>query len=393
MEKESTGSRLLGGVTDGVVGGIGGAVSSGIGGLVNEVFGINKKNAQRQRDMMSYGASLNHKYGEEAAEAAFQRQKEMYERSYQDQSYQNKVQQMKDAGLSIGLMMSGGAAGQGGGAGSTSQQAQGGGAGGQQGRVSTAAEEQQAMNQSLAMGLQMQKTRAEIDVLKADAEQKRADATKKSGVDTQLAETNITKALEEIESTRVKREGQQLQNQYDQVRNEIQNATKDDQIGAIKVGVDKLNTEWEILDEQLAQEMNRTDISDETVDTIIKTQKQQLANLTAETVVKYAQADNIKRDTQAIGQQIGIDIANGKINAGNLQARIMEAGINMKSEQGRQLVSILTSIIGGASTLAGASILRGRTAPMLTNTTERSVTVPMKGGGSVRTTTRGNEYK
>ena len=53
-----------------------------------------------------------------AAENAFERQQVLYNRTYQDQSYANKVAQMDAAGLSPGLMYGGGGA-SGGGAGST----------------------------------------------------------------------------------------------------------------------------------------------------------------------------------------------------------------------------------------------------------------------------------
>lgn len=68
--------------------------------------------------MAENAARINYKYGEMAAENAFERQQVLYNRTYQDQSYANKVAQMDAAGLSPGLMYGGGGA-SGGGAGST----------------------------------------------------------------------------------------------------------------------------------------------------------------------------------------------------------------------------------------------------------------------------------
>ena len=68
--------------------------------------------------MIENAAKINYKYGEMAAENAFERQQVLYNRTYQDQSYANKVAQMDAAGLSPGLMYGGGGA-SGGGAGST----------------------------------------------------------------------------------------------------------------------------------------------------------------------------------------------------------------------------------------------------------------------------------
>ena len=68
--------------------------------------------------MVENAAKINYKYGEMAAENAFERQQVLYDRTYQDQSYANQVAQMDAAGLSPGLMYGKGGAG-GGGAGST----------------------------------------------------------------------------------------------------------------------------------------------------------------------------------------------------------------------------------------------------------------------------------
>lgn len=83
------------------------------------VLGIGRKRKIRdQKEMAENAAKINYKYGEMAAENAFERQQVLYNRTYQDQSYANKVAQMDAAGLSPGLMYGGGGA-SGGGAGST----------------------------------------------------------------------------------------------------------------------------------------------------------------------------------------------------------------------------------------------------------------------------------
>lgn len=83
------------------------------------VLGIGRRRQIRQqKEMAENAAKINYKYGEMAAENAFERQQVLYNRTYQDQSYANQVAQMDAAGLSPGLMYGKGGAG-GGGAGST----------------------------------------------------------------------------------------------------------------------------------------------------------------------------------------------------------------------------------------------------------------------------------
>lgn len=84
-------------------------------GILN-LFGIGrKKQIRQQKEMVENAAKINYKYGEMAAENAFERQQVLYNRTYQDQSYANKVAQMDAAGLSPGLMYGGGGASGGGG--------------------------------------------------------------------------------------------------------------------------------------------------------------------------------------------------------------------------------------------------------------------------------------
>lgn len=87
-------------------------------GILNMLGIGRRKQMRQQKEMVENAAKINYKYGEMAAENAFERQQVLYDRTYQDQSYANQVAQMNAAGLSPSLMYSKGGAG-GGGAGST----------------------------------------------------------------------------------------------------------------------------------------------------------------------------------------------------------------------------------------------------------------------------------
>lgn len=100
-------------------------ITEPLSGVIGDVSGIlnvlgigRKRQIRQQKEMAENAAKINYKYGEMAAENAFERQQVLYNRTYQDQSYANQVAQMDAAGLSPGLMYGKGGAG-GGGAGST----------------------------------------------------------------------------------------------------------------------------------------------------------------------------------------------------------------------------------------------------------------------------------
>lgn len=93
-------------------------IIGGASGILNTLGVGRKRQIRQQKEMAENAAQINYKYGEMAAENAFERQQVLYNRTYQDQSYANQVAQMDAAGLSPGLMYGKGGAG-GGGAGST----------------------------------------------------------------------------------------------------------------------------------------------------------------------------------------------------------------------------------------------------------------------------------
>ena len=82
-------------------------LTSPLSGIIGDVSGIlnmlgvgKRKQIRQQKEMVENAARINYKYGEMAAENAFERQQVLYNRTYQDQSYANKVAQMDAAGLS-----------------------------------------------------------------------------------------------------------------------------------------------------------------------------------------------------------------------------------------------------------------------------------------------------
>lgn len=159
-------------------GAIGGMVGGTLG-LLNGIFGGDpyRKQYKWQAKLNEQAAEVNYRYGEMAAKNAFDRQMQMYERSYQDQSYEAMRKQMEGAGLSVGLMYGGGG-GSGGGAGATSGAPMGETGGAVAGRAPTPAEMKQAKAAEMGMALQLAKLGSEIAVNKSMANRNNAEAGK-----------------------------------------------------------------------------------------------------------------------------------------------------------------------------------------------------------------------
>lgn len=164
---------------------------------LDTLFGFSKKKAEQQMEMqkelMNYQLEQSFNWNEKAAENAFSRDMQMYERNYQDQSYSAMRKQMEDAGLSVGLMYGGGAAGGGGGA------VTGGAQGGAQGAAPQApdmAQYQMQKQRQQELALNMAMMESNIEVNKAKAEELRAKAEE----DRENARLSTEKKITEMES-------------------------------------------------------------------------------------------------------------------------------------------------------------------------------------------------
>ena len=155
------------------------SAGSGILGL----FGIgNRKRAKRQLEnqikLNEAANESNYRWGEKAAENAFKRQMEAYERSYEDQSYAAMRKQMEEAGLSVGLMYGG--SGSGGGSGFMTQAPMGQAHGANAGKADSPAEQWAMRANQIEMGLNLSNLKKQGEVLDSQVEENKAEALKTS---------------------------------------------------------------------------------------------------------------------------------------------------------------------------------------------------------------------
>lgn len=174
---------------------------SGIMGDVSSIFntlGIGRKRQIRQqKEMVENAAKINYKYGEMAAENAFERQQVLYNRTYQDQSYANQVAQMDAAGLSPGLMYGKGGAG-GGGAGSTTGAPMGATGAAGAGVAADPNMQLQALMSLRQVRMSERKNEAEIKLLNTQAEALKAEAGKSQEETQSIIEKRLWQVKQEM---------------------------------------------------------------------------------------------------------------------------------------------------------------------------------------------------
>ena len=179
----------ISGLTSGIIGNTSGILNMlGIG---------RRKQIRQQKEMAENAAKINYKYGEMAAENAFERQQVLYNRTYQDQSYANQVAQMDAAGLSPGLMYAKGGAG-GGGAGSTTGAPMGATGAAGAGAAADPNAQLQALMSLRQVRMNERKNEAEINLLNTQAKALEAEAGKNREETTSIIEKRIWQVKQEM---------------------------------------------------------------------------------------------------------------------------------------------------------------------------------------------------
>ena len=179
------------------VSGLASGIIGNTSGILNMLGIGRKRQIRQQKEMAENAAKINYKYGEMAAENAFERQQVLYNRTYQDQSYANQVAQMDAAGLSPGLMYGKGGAG-GGGAGSTTGAPMGATGATGAGAAADPNAQLQALMSLRQVRMNERKNEAEINLLNTQSKALEAEASKNQEETTSIIEKRIWQVKQEM---------------------------------------------------------------------------------------------------------------------------------------------------------------------------------------------------
>lgn len=179
-------------------------VMSPLSGIIGDTSAIlntlgigRRRQIRQQKEMAENAAKINYKYGEMAAENAFERQQVLYNRTYQDQSYANQVAQMDAAGLSPGLMYGKGGGG-GGGAGSTTGAPMGATGATGAGSAADPNMQLQALMSLRQVRMSERKNEAEINLLNTQAKALEAEAGKNQEETQTIIEKRLWQVKQEM---------------------------------------------------------------------------------------------------------------------------------------------------------------------------------------------------
>ena len=195
--------------------GIGTAIGA-IGGGILGLFGGKKDNskeiAQMQFENEKELMGLQNQYNKEMAEANHERNKEIWDYT----NYENQVEHMKNAGLSVGLMY-----GQGGGMGASTSGGQG------QGVSNPGTTAVQAGLQARMMGVQLQNIQSQTALNSAQAAKAMSESEKIKGVDTEEKKVTIENIIAQTENEKERKALIKQNTRVEIAQEELLNTTSD----------------------------------------------------------------------------------------------------------------------------------------------------------------------
>lgn len=248
-------------------------IAGDILGTVGEFFGM-KQQADYNREAQERQMQFNSLEAEKAHKRALELNKITYEQG----TAQNKVKQLKEAGLNPALMYSGGGAGGAGGAGSASTGAQ---ANASTGPGLSKPNYGQMLQVGLQMKMQAEQVEAQKKLADAEANKANAEADKIRGVDT---------------------ESQNLENEFKAVRNKIANATGNEQIEQAVQATIKATAE-------ASEAISRKNITTIEEANAAMIQAGKIAVLNAEAIELSARANLSDEQRKILGQQLLLEAA------------------------------------------------------------------------------------
>lgn len=278
-----------------------------LGGLTDAIFG--KGRAKRQ---LKYQTQLMERQNANSKDLA-EYQYDMEMRKWEETNYKAQTDQMRKAGLNVGLMYDGG--GQGG----TTATA---------GMPSGAPAGQYQDTNSIGIGMELgQRTamqNAQIDLINAQKENVEADTEKKKGVDTQLLQTQIESLTQGIENQKAIETATNLDNDIKRIEYKVRNETLEDAIDTVKYNAKSAYEELRLI-------RTEANFNEETYKTKAET-------LTANLALIIGQKANIESSTK-VNESIvkyaktyaSVALMNASANQQNADANTQNAGINQQN--------------------------------------------------------------
>ena len=291
------------------------AAMGGMGIIYGEL--TRERSKRDQQEANEKAAELNYKYGEMAADNADARARAIYT---DFNSPAAKVKQLQEAGLSTALMYGNG--GGGGGSAAATTASQGSGAGGQQGKTP----------QSAIEGAQLGLMLAQIKNLNADAEKKKVEAAKTAGVDTEAQQQSIeeskqriNKLITEVGNNMLDATNKQLQNVYDEIRNEIQTKTKNLQVGIIKEQLINLTAQTNKYVNETTGLNIENGVKKDLLNAQLDNVRANTANLIARTLLTEQQTTLTELDVRNYEVKIGNILADTKLKTDEDRIKAVQA--------------------------------------------------------------------
>jgi hypothetical protein len=224
--------------------------------------------------------------------------------------YEAQREQMERAGLNPALMY--GHAGAGGTTGTPATGSAG------MGQASSETERKMASIQAEGMALQNRLLNSQVRNIDADTEQKLATAEKTKGVDTDLARANIEDITQGIENKKVQRQGMLLQNNFDELRNALQQGSFNDNLKLIEYEAKRAEANVKMIYEQIHGMDIDNRLKLQNFDKLSEKIRLENEQILADIFVKSSQGKLNQEQADAIVKELGMKMMQIGINMDNV---------------------------------------------------------------------------
>lgn len=281
----SAGGALSGAATGASIGsmipGIGTAIGAIGGGLIGLFSGKKDNSAQKQLANEKELMGLQNRYNTEMAEGNKKRAMEIWDYT----NYENQVEHMKNAGLSVGLMY-----GNGGGMGASTSGGQGSGVS----NPGTTAVQQGI--QAKMMGVQLGNVQSQTALNAAQAAKNMAEADKIKGVDTKAAEATIENVIAQTENEKAKNGLIYAQKRMAEIQGDLNNAN----IEEIGYNIRQIEKTINLIDENITAAKISNEIAQATKKNQIEMSAINVLNGMKDALLKESQGKLTEAEAKAI---------------------------------------------------------------------------------------------
>lgn len=303
--------------------------------------GLFRASLKKQERAAKRMADYNAKIADRQAEEAWKRTLELNQIQYEQNSYPTLMKQLEEAGLNKSMAY--GASQAGGAGGGSAPQASSTG-----GQTPDIAALQNAGSMALTAGggtiAEIQRIINETKMAEANANKANAEADSIRGEEGTIGNAQIKNLAQDTLNKKQENTAIKLDNEMQEMINELKGKTMPYEEEEWEYKIEMMVEQWNYMQRQTDIADVEKEIKERTKENQIRTVGENLNNIVARTIETYTQANLNDRERQAIGQHVGMAIANGQTRLLEIEVQKYLGEMGIQAANDRNFINAVTDI-------------------------------------------------